>query len=161
MELALPIISNPKILKKVDFGFMSSIFNELVSRSDGVYFKANYPDRIMPEKANEKVSEEYLFRKSRYGSSTLFLFYFFECHATLIVPFVKHIESQNDRLRRLEKHLNKMNPADFKYKILKNQWDNMKTAFMTYKIFIDDYTRMKRINKFYESLFLYLIEQFK
>ena len=140
---------------------MSSIPKELTSRYDGVYFKVNHPESIKPESNNNKISENFLFRKSEYGTSTLFLFYFFESHSTLFVPLIKFIENQNSRLRRMEQHINKMNPTDFRYTIIKNQYENMKTAFMTYKIFIEDMTRIKRINKFYESLFLYLIESYQ
>ena len=64
MELASPILNNPKILKKVDFMYLQNIEHELASRKDGIYFRSNdqMKKKIVEEKADLKTHETFLFR---------------------------------------------------------------------------------------------------
>lgn len=160
-ELAFPIINNPKILSRVNFDFMKSIGEELVSRADKVFFKSNELDKIKPEKMDLKITEKSLFRKSAFGTSSLLLFYFLESQSTLMVPLLKHTENTNNNLHRMEKVLKKMNPSDFRYKMFKSRLESQKGAFVTYKIMIENKIRINMINKFYFTLIQYLVNIYR
>ena len=74
---------------------------------------------------------------------------------------LKYGQQLNESLQRMEKRLNKLNPSDFKYKIMKSRFESLKTAFMSYRVMFENKIRQSNINRFYCKLLDYMIKQYK
>jgi hypothetical protein len=159
MELSFPIISKEKIFKRVDFRFIDKITSEIISRRDGVFFSSNMLGKIVEEKQNKELTEEFLFRNSEFGTSTLLIFYFFEAQTTMMMPLLKNAQNMGQSIERFEKKLKKMNPSDFRYKIIESRLNTIKSAFMSFRPVFDNKIQQQNINKFYYKLLEYMINQ--
>lgn len=163
-KLAEPVISNPKIFKKIDFTYLELIGHELITRKKTPFFSSNNAPIInQPNSIKDKVfpKEDFFFRHSSFKTSTLMFFYYLESMSTLLVPLIDHVENLNRRIQWLEKKLKGIPPGSNLYTREKFKLDRTKTIYFSLKVVIENPTRMGNINKYYESLLIYLIETFK
>lgn len=78
-----------------------------------------------------------------------------------MVPLLKYGQNLNESLRRMETKLKKLNPSDFKYKILKSRFESLKSAFLSYRVMFENKIRQNNINKFFCKLLEQLISKYK
>lgn len=60
--MAIPIISKEKIFNRVDFGFISNLKKEIISRHDHIMFSSNTMGKIEEEIKERELKEDFLFR---------------------------------------------------------------------------------------------------
>ena len=163
-QLAAPVISNPKIFKKIDFNYLELISIELITRKTSTFFESDNAQHSPPEsnpKDTPQPTEAFLFRPPSFGTSTQLFFLYLESLSTMFAPLVDHVEHLNNRLQRIQQKLKSTPPSSPDYNMLKQHMINTKTAFISIKIAIENPSRMGLINRFYESLLIYLMQTFQ
>ena len=78
-----------------------------------------------------------------------------------MVPLLKHGERLNESLGRMEDRMKRMNPNDFRYKMMKSRFEMLKASFMSFRVVFENKIRLQNINKFYNKLLENFIRQYE